>query len=348
MFNLASVLESYFLLLQNGGKALSEVVVSVRNLETTFSTRLGPFRAVNDVSFDIYKGETLGIVGESGCGKSVTSFSLMRLIEHPGKISKGQVILGNRDLLKLSETQMEDVRGGEMAMIFQEPMTALNPVLTIGRQINEQIIRHRKVSEKEARERGIEMLSLVGIPSPEHRYDNYSHQLSGGMRQRAMIAMALSCDPKFLIADEPTTALDVTIQAQILELIQNLQEKFHMTVQFITHDLGVISEISDRTMVMYGGQTCEVARTQDLFLSPRHPYTAALIGSRPKFGHRTERLNTIEGSVPAPHELPPGCPFFNRCNRAKEECQRNRPPLTTFKQGQADEHSVACFNPVPA
>ena len=315
-------------------------MVQVRDLETTFQTRLGPFRAVNKISYDISRGETLGIVGESGCGKSVTSFSLMRLIEKPGSVSGGQVLWNGRDLLKLSEPQMEQVRGGEMAMIFQEPMTALNPVLTIGRQIDEQIMRHRKVTPKECRDRGIEMLSLVGIPSPSERYDSYPHQLSGGMRQRAMIAMALSCDPQFLIADEPTTALDVTIQAQILELIQGLQEKLKMTVQFITHDLGVISEISDRVMVMYGGQTCEIASTTDLFLAPRHPYTAALIGSRPKFGHRTARLNTIEGSVPAPHELPPGCPFFNRCPRAKDECKMNRPPLVEMKPG----HSVACFN----
>ncbi len=321
---------------------MSEPVVSVRNLETTFRTRLGPFRAVNDVSYDIHKGETLGIVGESGCGKSVTSFSLMRLIESPGKITRGEVFLNGRDVLKLSEPQMEDVRGGEMAIIFQEPMTALNPVLTIGQQINEQVIRHLKLNPKDARDRGIEMLSLVGIPSPADRYDTYPHQLSGGMRQRAMIAMALSCSPKFLIADEPTTALDVTIQAQILELIQGLQEKLNMTVQFITHDLGVISEISDRVLVMYGGQPCEIAPTQDLFTSPRHPYTAALIGSRPKLGHRTARLYTIEGSVPAPHELPSGCPFTNRCPRMKEECKMNRPPLRELKPG----HSVACFNPV--
>jgi oligopeptide/dipeptide ABC transporter ATP-binding protein len=322
---------------------MSDVVVSVRNLETTFSTRLGPFRAVNDVSYDIYKGETLGIVGESGCGKSVTSFSLMRLIEPPGQITRGQVILNGRDLLQLPEEKMEDVRGGEMAIIFQEPMTALNPVLTIGHQISEQVIRHMKLSHKDARDRGVEMLSLVGIPSPADRYDTYPHQLSGGMRQRAMIAMALSCSPQFLIADEPTTALDVTIQAQILELIQGLQEKLNMTVQFITHDLGVISEISDRVLVMYAGQPCEIAPTQELFSNPLHPYTEALIGSRPKLGQRTSRLKTIEGSVPAPHELPPGCPFTNRCPRAIEgQCLLYRPPMVELSPG----HSVACFNPV--
>lgn len=317
-------------------------VVSVRDLETTFFTKMGPFRAVNRVSYDIHQGQTLGIVGESGCGKSVTSFSLMRLIENPGKVTHGSVLLNQRDILKLSDSQMEEVRGGEMAMIFQEPMTALNPVLTIGYQIDEQILKHKKCTPKEARDRSIEMLNLVGIPSPADRYSTYPHQLSGGMRQRAMIAMALSCDPKFLIADEPTTALDVTIQAQILELIQNLQKKFNMTVQFITHDLGVISEISDRVMVMYGGQMCETADTQELFNNPRHPYTAALIGSRPKLGQRPHRLQTIEGTVPAPHELPKGCPFFNRCPRALSECQNNRPPVTNVNSG----HQLACFNPL--
>lgn len=321
---------------------MSDTVIEVKNLETTFFSKSGGFKAVNNVSYSIDKGETLGIVGESGCGKSVTSFSIMRLIENPGKITGGQVLLRGKDLLKMSQTEIEDVRGGEMAMIFQEPMTALNPVLTIGRQIDEQILRHRKVSEKEAKEKSIEMLSLVGIPSPTERYTNFPHQLSGGMRQRAMIAMALSCEPSFLIADEPTTALDVTIQAQILELIQSLQEKFKMTVQFITHDLGVISEVSDRVLVMYAGQPCEITDTQELFRHPIHPYTAALIGSRPKFGHRVQRLPTIEGSVPAPYELPRGCPFFNRCSRALPQCQSERPPLNTIAAG----HQVACFNPL--
>lgn len=320
---------------------MSEVVLQVKNLETTFTTKLGPFRAVNGVSYEIKKGETLGIVGESGCGKSVTSFSLMRLIEKPGQVTGGQVILNNRDILKLPEHEMEKIRGSEMAIIFQEPMTALNPVMTIGRQIQEQVLYHRDVSEKEAWDRGVEMLSLVGIPSPKDRAEAYPHQLSGGMRQRAMIAMALSCNPKMLIADEPTTALDVTIQAQILELIQDLQQKFQMTVQFITHDLGVISEISDRVMVMYGGQTCETASSEQLFRKPAHPYTEALIASRPKLGQRTSRLQTIEGSVPAPHQLPRGCPFANRCRRATQKCYDERPPLIELKPG----HAAACFYP---
>lgn len=324
----------------------SDVLVSVKNLETTFFMKHHSFKAVNNVSYEIKKGQTLGIVGESGSGKSVTSFSLMRLIEKPGKITKGEFYLNGRDILKLSESEMEDVRGNHMAMIFQEPMTALNPVLTIGEQIDEQVLRHKKCSEQEAKDRSIEMLSLVGIPSPGDRYNSYPHQLSGGMRQRAMIAMALSCDPKFLIADEPTTALDVTIQAQILELIQNLQQKFNMTVQFITHDLGVISEVSDKVLVMYGGQVCEVADTLTLFRNPRHPYTAALIESRPRIGQHSKKLKTIEGSVPAPHEFPAGCPFQNRCPRAKAECINLKPKLETLESSHESHHEVACFNPL--
>ena len=316
--------------------------VHVQNLETTFFTKAGAFKAVNGVSYRIPKGQTLGIVGESGCGKSVTSFSLMRLISPPGRVTRGSFFLNGTDILALTERQMQKVRGKEVAMIFQEPMTALNPVLTIGQQIDEQVSVHLGSNPKEARERSIEMLSLVGIPSPSDRYSAYPHQLSGGMRQRAMIAMALSCQPQFLIADEPTTALDVTIQAQILELIQSLQEKFKMTVQFITHDLGVISEVSDTVMVMYGGTTCEMASTQTLFKNPRHPYTAALISSRPQFGRRVQRLATIEGSVPAPHELPRGCPFVNRCSRALPQCKDERPELVEIELG----HQLACFNPI--
>ncbi len=317
-------------------------VVQVNDLETTFFLKSGPFRAVNRISYSIDQGQTLGIVGESGCGKSVTSFSLMRLIDRPGKVTRGEALLNGKDLFKLSQTEVETVRGGQMAMIFQEPMTALNPVLTIGYQMNEQIEKHLKYSKKDAKDRAIEMLQLVGIPSAVERYDNYSHHLSGGMRQRAMIAMALSCNPQFLIADEPTTALDVTIQAQILELFQNLQEKLKMTVQFITHDLGVISEVSDKVLVMYAGQMCETGPTQDVLTSPKHPYTAALILSRPQMGHRMERLKTIEGSVPAPHELPAGCPFSNRCSRIKSECWTTKPPFVNISPSR----KVACFNPL--
>lgn len=319
-----------------------DVVVSVENLETTFHTKIGPIKAVNGVSYHIKRGETLGIVGESGCGKSVTSYSIMQLIEPPGEISAGKIYLSGENLLELTDTQMQARRGGKMAMIFQEPMTALNPVLTVGYQMDEQITRHMQVSKKESRERAIEMLQLVGIPSPQERYESYPHQLSGGMRQRAMIAMALSCNPEFLIADEPTTALDVTIQAQILELIQSLQEKLNMTVQFITHDLGVISEVADRVMVMYAGTTCEMAETQELLSHPRHPYTAALIQSIPKFGQRVEKLSTIEGSVPSLFELPSGCPFQNRCPNVSEQCKTEKPPLQEIQAG----HLVACFHPV--
>ncbi len=319
-------------------------VVQVKDLETTFFLKTGPFRAVNKISYDINQGETLGIVGESGCGKSVTSFSLMRLIEKPGKITNGEFLLNNQNILSLNDSEMEDVRGGKMAMIFQEPMTALNPVLTIGYQMDEQIQKHLRLNKKDSRDRAIEMLQLVGIPSAADRYESYPHQLSGGMRQRAMIAMALSCNPKFLIADEPTTALDVTIQAQILELFQDIQTKMKMSVQFITHDLGVISEISDKVMVMYGGQMCETGNTQDILNNPKHPYTAALIQSRPKMGTRITRLKTIEGSVPAPHEFPLGCPFANRCSRVKSECWSTKPNKTTVTGYQ--NRTVACFNPL--
>lgn len=319
-----------------------KAVVQVKDLETTFFLKSGPFKAVNKISYNINKGETLGIVGESGCGKSVTAFSLMRLIDRPGQITNGEFKLDDENIFDLSETQMENVRGGKIAMIFQEPMTALNPVLTIGYQMDEQIKKHLKYTKKDSRDRAIEMLQLVGIPSAKERYESYPHHLSGGMRQRAMIAMALSCNPQFLIADEPTTALDVTIQAQILELFQSLQEKMNMTVQFITHDLGVISEVSDKVMVMYGGHACETGNTQDIINSPRHPYTAALIESRPRMGHRQTRLKTIAGSVPAPHELPKGCPFANRCPNVLAECWNVKPSLQTNNSTRA----FACFNPL--
>ena len=319
-----------------------EIVVSVRDLQTTFHTRAGPVRAVDGISYEIPKGRTLGIVGESGCGKSVTSLSLMRLIEAPGEITGGELLLHGESLLSLSEEVMEDYRGSRLAMIFQEPMTALNPVLTIGYQMDEQIMRHMGLTRTQSRERAVEMLDLVGIPSPRERYDSYPHQLSGGMRQRAMIAIALSCEPEFLIADEPTTALDVTIQGQILELMQELQERLHMSVQFITHDLGVISEISDEVLVMYAGTACEKAPTATLMDAPRHPYTVALLQSIPRIGRRVPRLPAISGMVPALHELPVGCPFQNRCPRVIDRCHAERPAMTAVEPG----HELACFNPV--
>jgi peptide/nickel transport system ATP-binding protein len=321
---------------------MTEIVVSVRELQTTFHTRAGPVRAVDGISYDIGKGRTLGIVGESGCGKSVTSYSVMRLIEPPGEITGGAVLLHGEDLLSLPEERMEDYRGSRVAMIFQEPMTALNPVLTIGYQMDEQIMRHMGLTRRQSRERAVEMLELVGIPAPRERYSNYPHQLSGGMRQRAMIAMALSCEPDFLIADEPTTALDVTIQGQILELIQKLQERLHMAVQFITHDLGVISEVADEVLVMYAGTACEKAATSRLIDSPRHPYTVALLQSIPRIGRRATRLPAIGGTVPALYELPAGCPFQNRCPNVVDRCRAERPAMTAVAPG----HEIACFNPV--
>lgn len=317
-------------------------ILEVKNLTTEFRLKSGPASVISDISYEIEEGETLGIVGESGCGKSVTSLSILRLLPATGRITRGQVLFQGRDLVACSEQEMESIRGNQMSMIFQEPMTALNPVLNIGEQITEQILSHEAVSKKQAHERAVAMLKLVGIPSPETRVKSYPHELSGGMRQRAMIAMSLSTNPKLLIADEPTTALDVTIQAQILELIQDLQEKMRMSVQFITHDLGVISEISDRVLVMYGGTRCEIAPSTDLFRSPRHPYTAALIEARPKLGHRAHRLPTIEGSVPSLQERPKGCPFQNRCPRVKSECRELSPPDTQV----GPQHFVNCFNPL--
>jgi peptide/nickel transport system ATP-binding protein len=321
---------------------MTEIVVSVRGLQTTFHTRAGPVRAVDGISYDIGKGRTLGIVGESGCGKSVTSYSVMRLIEPPGEITGGAVLLHGEDLLSLPEERMQDYRGARVAMIFQEPMTALNPVLTIGYQMDEQIMRHMGLTRRQSRERALEMLELVGIPAPRERYASYPHQLSGGMRQRAMIAMALSCEPDFLIADEPTTALDVTIQGQILELIQRLQERLQMAVQFITHDLGVISEIADDVLVMYAGTACEKAPTDQLMDAPRHPYTVALLQSIPRIGRRSPRLPAIGGTVPTLHELPAGCPFQNRCPRVVDRCRAARPAITAVAPGR----ELACFNPV--
>lgn len=319
----------------------AEPLLSVRNLETSFFTKAGVIKAVDGVSYDIGKGETLGIVGESGCGKSVTSFSILGLLSHPGRVTGGAVYFKGKNLLDLAPAEMRRLRGKQIAMIFQEPMTALNPVLTIGKQIIEQIVAHESTSAREARQRAIELLSLVGIPSPERRVDDYPHQLSGGMRQRAMIAMALSCNPELLICDEPTTALDVTIQAQILDLLQHLQEQFHMSVQFITHDLGVISELADRVVVMYAGTVVEEARAETIFSSPRHPYTVGLLESIPKIDEQQERLSTIPGAVPSLLALPTGCRFQNRCSRSTEICKQVAPVLRQL----TSDHQVACHNP---
>ncbi len=299
-----------------------ENLLEVRDLRTYFYTEEGVGKAVDGVSFELRRGETLGLVGESGCGKSVSALSVMRLIpQPPGRIESGQVLFGGRDLLTLSEEEMCQVRGDEIAMIFQEPMTSLNPVLTCGFQIAESVILHQGVSKGEARNRAVEMLRLVGIPAAEQRVDEYPHQLSGGMRQRVMIAMALSCNPDLLIADEPTTALDVTIQAQILELLQRLQEEFEMAVLMITHDLGVIAEVADHVAVMYAGQVVEYASTHDVFDNPQHPYTRGLMQSIPHLYGDRQRLEVIDGMVPDAREFPAGCRFAPRCTLAEDRCR---------------------------
>lgn len=305
-----------------------EPLLRVENLVTKFVTEDGEVTAVDDVSFEVMPGETLGIVGESGSGKSVTSLSVMGLIPSPpGRISSGHVWFGGRDLLALSHREMRRIRGNEISMIFQEPMTSLNPVFTVGDQIMEAILLHQHVDVHTARERAIDMLRQVGIPSPEERIDQYPHQLSGGMRQRVMIAMAVSCNPKLLIADEPTTALDVTIQAQILDLIRKLRADTGASVMLITHDLGVIAETADRVIVMYASQMVESGDVHSIFESPLHPYTAGLLRSVPKLNEDVDRLHSIEGIVPSPFAMPKGCRFSPRCPLADEECTANPPEL---------------------
>jgi peptide/nickel transport system ATP-binding protein len=302
-------------------------ILEVKNLCTSFFTEEGEVKAVNGVSFSVPSGRTLGIVGESGSGKSITSLSILRLIQSPGKIKSGEILFDGKDLLQLSEKDMRKIRGNEISMIFQEPMTSLNPVFTIGEQISEVYQIHRNLSKREAKEKSIEMLKLVGIPSPEKRIDQYPHELSGGMRQRVMIAMALACNPKLLIADEPTTALDVTIQAQILRLIKELQEKLHMSVIFITHDLGVVAETCDYVAVMYCGKVVEFADVKTLFKNPQHPYTVGLLNSLPRHDIDQEELIAIKGNVPSPFEMPNGCAFAPRCPHASAICHTKEPEL---------------------
>ena len=313
-------------------------ILEVRDLRTSFHTSEGEGRAVDGVSFHLDRGETLGLVGESGCGKSVTALSILGLVAPPGRIGGGQILLSGRDLLTLPEKDMRQVRGDEVAMVFQEPMSSLNPVLTCGRQIEEAVRLHQGGSRQEAKARAIEMMHLVGIPAPEQRVDDYPHQLSGGMRQRVMIAIALSCSPDVLIADEPTTALDVTIQAQILELLEKLQAEFHMAILLITHDLGVVAEVADRVAVMYAGQIVETATTKDLFASPRHPYTRGLLRSIPHLDGRQERLEVIPGRVPEATSLPFGCRFHPRCSLAESACEATDQSL---EECGAD-HEVRC------
>ncbi|MDG0817146.1 ABC transporter ATP-binding protein [Bdellovibrio sp. PAP01] len=324
---------------------VSDILLEVQNLKTGFKTDEGAFRAVDDVSFYVKKGQTLGIVGESGCGKSVTSLSVMRLIQKPGSIESGKILFKGQDLLKLSEDKMRTIRGNEIAMIFQEPMTSLNPVYTIGDQIEEAVLLHQKQFNKEqARERAIEMLRLVGIPAPEKRFHEYPHQLSGGMRQRVMIAMAISCNPELLIADEPTTALDVTIQAQILDLMRKLQKEFNAGMILITHDLGVVAEMCQEVAVMYAGRIVEFGTVEDIFYRPKHPYTRGLLDSIPHFetGHKLDQLKTIKGMVPSLYNLPVGCRFADRCPYAQEDCRQIYPTLENMR----GIHKVACHHPL--
>jgi peptide/nickel transport system ATP-binding protein len=315
-------------------------LLEVDNLRTYFDTLTGTVRSVDGLSYTVRDRETLGIVGESGCGKSVGALSIMRLIPRPpGRFAGGAVRYRGTDLLQLSEREMRQIRGNRISMIFQEPMTSLNPVLTVGRQIAETVQVHQKASRSEAMDRAVEMLRVVQIPEPARRAAEYPHQLSGGMRQRVMIALALACNPELLIADVPTTALDVTIQAQILELLKQLQHEFGMGMVMITHDLGVVAESCDRVVVMYAGRKVEEAQVQDLFDRPLHPYTRALMLSMPAMNTRSRRLAEIPGMVPAPHELGRGCAFAARCPYAQARCRSETPGLTA----QGNGHVVACF-----
>jgi peptide/nickel transport system ATP-binding protein len=306
-------------------------LLEVKNLRTHFATRAGLVKAVDGVSFYLDRGELLGLVGESGCGKSITALSIMRLIAPPGKIQGGEILFDGTDLLKLTYEEMRHIRGDDVAMIFQDPMTSLNPVFPAGEQIAEALRLHRKLTRKQAREASIEAMREVAIPDPARRANDYPHQLSGGMRQRVMIAMALACDPKLLIADEPTTALDVTIQAQILELLNDLRKQRDLAVLLITHDLGVVAEVADRVAVMYTGRIVEESPVEELFARPKHPYTEGLLRSVPKltseFVAKKERLETIEGTVPKPTDLPPGCHFAPRCPHRMPRCTAEEIPL---------------------
>jgi oligopeptide/dipeptide ABC transporter ATP-binding protein len=322
-------------------------VLEIDDLHTHFFTQVGVVRAVDGVSYSVRAGETLGIVGESGCSKSVTALSVLRLVASPpGRIVSGTVRFDGTNLLDLSESEMEAIRGNDISMIFQEPMTSLNPLMTVGHQICEAVALHQGLSSSDAMDKAVEMLRRVSIPEPERRIHAYPHQLSGGMRQRVMIAMALSCNPKVLIADEPTTALDVTIQAQILELMRELQDAFGTAIMLITHDMGVVAENADRVVVMYAGRKVEEADAKTLFEAPGHPYTRGLLGSIPKLdvaarldAHRN-RLNEIKGMVPSLHNLPAGCTFAPRCEFATNQCRAAYPPLVQHRPG----HTIACWH----
>lgn len=320
---------------------MKDHLLELKELRTSFFTHVGEVKAIRGVSFHLDKGEALGIVGESGSGKSVTSMSIMRLLQHPGKIIGGDIIFNGENLIQKSDKEMQKIRGNDIAMIFQDPMTSLNPVYTVGNQIIEAIVKHQKISKTDARKKAIEMLDIVGIPSPEKRIDQYPHEFSGGMRQRAMIAMALSCEPQLLIADEPTTALDVTIQAQILELMKSLKDKLDTSIILITHDLGVVADVCARIIVMYGGIILEEGRSEDIFYNPKHPYTLGLLKSIPKLADKEdkERLIPIPGSPPDLLKPPKGCPFAARCEYAMKICIDKMPEYTYVKE----DHRSMCW-----
>lgn len=315
-------------------------ILEINNLKTSFFTSIGEVKAIRGVSFNVRNGEVLGIVGESGCGKSVTMMSVMGLLAESGKVTDGQIMFNGKDLTKLTEKEMQSIRGNEIGMIFQDPMTSLNPVFSVETQLTEHLIKHKKISKKEAKLKAIEMLKLVGIPSPEKRLKQYPHEFSGGMRQRVMIAMSLVCEPKLIIADEPTTALDVTIQAQILDLLKDLKSKLNTSIIFITHDLGVVADICDRIVVMYGGLIVEKGTDQNIFYESRHPYTWGLMNSvpNPKISSK-EKLKPILGQPPDLFKPPVGCPFAPRCDYTMKICVSEQPPLYEISEG----HYSACF-----
>jgi oligopeptide/dipeptide ABC transporter ATP-binding protein len=321
----------------------NNIILDIKGLKTQFFTEGGVVHAVDGIDFDVKRGEVVGLVGESGCGKSVTSLSIMRLIGQPGKIVEGEIIFDNQDILKLPESRMVDMRGNRISMIFQQPQSSLNPVFRIGDQLAEVLFIHQDLGKEAGNKRAIELLSMVGIPEPESRAKAFPHELSGGMAQRVMIAMALACVPELLIADEPTTALDVTIQAQILDLMRNLRSKMETSIILITHDLGVVAEMCDRVNVMYAGRIVEQAPVHELFKNPKHPYTVALIGSTPRLGNPDRELTTIPGSVPNLIDLPTGCKFWPRCfariENNLEICVNEEPPLEPY----GPNHTVRCW-----
>jgi len=315
-------------------------LLEVKNLKTSFKTHIGDVQSVRGISLDLNKGEALGIVGESGCGKSVTMMSIMRLLAENAVIDADSIIFDGKDITNPKEKEMQNIRGNDMAMIFQDPMTSLNPLYTVGEQLTEHLIKHKKITKKEATKKAIEMLELVGIPSPEKRLSQYPHEFSGGMRQRVMIAMSLICEPKLIIADEPTTALDVTIQAQILDLMKDLKNKLNTSIILITHDLGVVADLCNRINVMYGGIIVESGTDEDIFYNPRHPYTWGLLNSVPNpKSDKKEKLTPIEGQPPDLLKPPTGCPFAARCKYAMKVCVDNLPPLFEISEG----HKAACW-----